>query len=488
MAGGQTAVATGPADQKNGSSSYETFLASEYQQIAAAHFNAVETLSTFFKHYLVIAALPLSVFGLMYSNKLSDSGVNELKRATPFVFFAVSFIGTFVLCYMSSLWFDQVLYARVVNGLRSYFTRRSGLSFSELSVTRVLPISINQPPYSGKGYFFWVVIAVAGINAAYMALGAFLLSKWPNSYTGPLLDNVIQAFYQFAPGWPLFPVFCLVAGAIVFLINIDFHDRRAKDREANYLKSPVIGIDLDGVLNRHREQFAEILRKQTQKDIKPDQITKIPVRKCEGLGVTAKDEAFVFNDPEYWINMPVDESAQRGLKEIESVFGRAKLRIYTRRDWPDYKLILDKRKEFHKLWKPHWYQRSMSIDNITQEWLNRFGFPTKEVIIEKSEGIRARFQDADAGSIRVFIEDDLSNARRLAMSCEKVLLLDAPYNRDDGNQLPPNVIRVKSWDNVIDELLLPSRIPDRPGTLESGKPELTVLLPPKSESGATGKT
>src|SRR5437868_5524478 len=82
---------------------YEDFLRSEYEQIATAYFKAVETLTSFFKHYLVIAALPLSLFGLMFSDKLSANASGAVKFATPFVSLAVAFIGTFVLCYLSNL-------------------------------------------------------------------------------------------------------------------------------------------------------------------------------------------------------------------------------------------------------------------------------------------------------------------------------------------------------------------------------------------------
>jgi hypothetical protein len=41
--------------------SFESFLLSEYEHIAKAHFTAVKTISEFFKNYLAIVGLPLSI-------------------------------------------------------------------------------------------------------------------------------------------------------------------------------------------------------------------------------------------------------------------------------------------------------------------------------------------------------------------------------------------------------------------------------------------
>ena len=48
-----------PSD--NGSKRYERFVRTEYDSIAQAYFNTVNTISTFFKHYLLIVSLPISV-------------------------------------------------------------------------------------------------------------------------------------------------------------------------------------------------------------------------------------------------------------------------------------------------------------------------------------------------------------------------------------------------------------------------------------------
>ena len=45
----------------HGESNFEKFLLSEYSNIAEAHFKTIETISTFFKHYLVIMSIPITI-------------------------------------------------------------------------------------------------------------------------------------------------------------------------------------------------------------------------------------------------------------------------------------------------------------------------------------------------------------------------------------------------------------------------------------------
>ena len=61
---------------------------------------------------------------------------------------------------------------------------------------------------------------------------------------------------------------------------------------------------------------------------------------------------------------------------------------------------------------------------------------------------RNRFEIARRHKIRLFVEDDLPKARKLAESCEVVFLIDQPYNQCDPSSLPSNILRVKSWKDV----------------------------------------
>ena len=45
--------------------SFEKFLLAEYEHIANAHFNAVATISEFFKHYVTMIGLPLAAIPIL---------------------------------------------------------------------------------------------------------------------------------------------------------------------------------------------------------------------------------------------------------------------------------------------------------------------------------------------------------------------------------------------------------------------------------------
>jgi uncharacterized HAD superfamily protein len=82
------------------------------------------------------------------------------------------------------------------------------------------------------------------------------------------------------------------------------------------------------------------------------------------------------------------------------------------------------------------------------------GFCFDRLFVESgSSRENTRFVHAEEGILRVFIEDDPTNARRLAAACDRVILIDAPYNRKLATPLPENVIRSASWDDIINELL-----------------------------------
>jgi uncharacterized HAD superfamily protein len=451
--------------KENEASAYEKFLLEEYQQIAAAHFKAVETISNFIKHYLVIAALPILLIGFLYSEKITSNTADAvIKPCIPIVCFLLSAVGTCVLVYIANLWFDQLFYARAINGLRSYFTRRSNLSMAELSSIRVLPISIAIPRYFGGLYFFWVILAIALINALYFALSIYLLQTWRSRFVGwPFL--CIIDFLNAAPDLLFIGHLTKEKTAILTMIvwllgSIGFYYWLSRYRETAYLKGRMIGIDIDGVLNRHREHFVELLQKHTGKIIKAEQITRIPVHTVSGLGVARQDELLVFNDPDYWTKMLVDPAAQTAIKRMARFYSSHQIRLYTHRPWPDVTLLSEcDKKRFSDLWpKRCCCLQDEPIVTFTKDWLRKHGFSYNSLLVEDdTKPNRNRFAEADAGAISIFIEDDLMNAKRLAVSCEKVLLLDAPYNQAPVATLPANVVRIKSWDELFDELTATGR-------------------------------
>ena len=62
--------------------------------------------------------------------------------------------------------------------------------------------------------------------------------------------------------------------------------------------------------------------------------------------------------------------------------------------------------------------------------------------------MKNRFTVSRSKELRIFIEDDAQKARKLCQICEFVYLIAHPYNKEDADSLPRNVIRVSSLDDV----------------------------------------
>jgi len=100
--------------------------------------------------------------------------------------------------------------------------------------------------------------------------------------------------------------------------------------------------------------------------------------------------------------------------------------------------------------------RARLILTTTRKWLSLHGFVFDRLIVEKGNTdtpdprflTRNRFIISKSRNIRIFVEDDLAKAKRLADICEVVFLIDHPYNQLDGGGLPKNIRRVKSWQEI----------------------------------------
>ena len=89
--------------------------------------------------------------------------------------------------------------------------------------------------------------------------------------------------------------------------------------------------------------------------------------------------------------------------------------------------------------RPSWAAKA------TRDWLEQHGLGDREVIHTEHGKPAALDLELD-----VFIEDDISTARALAVHGIYVLLMDNPWNRHET--LPENCRRVYDWAEVAEEL------------------------------------
>jgi len=445
-------------DKPSPNSDFKEYLLSEYANIAQAHFKTIETISTFFRNYLVIVSIPVSVIAVLAGVFAGPEILRTLlamKTPLALVFLVVSLVGLGVLLHIASLRMDAVLYARTINGIRKYFYDKAVLDFNTKLRTRVLPQSPSMPAYHEKAYFWPVVWSFAGFDSLYLVFSiiAFFLPT-ELTQTSNVLTGIPTSWVWLLP-------------LVFFTGHFGLYFGYACYRERAYLRSNIIGVDIDGVLTQHRQHFCEILNKNRGKSIAPDAITAIPVRECEGLKVSKDDEDAVFNDPNYWIEMPVEQGAAYNLERIRNVF-KLEVFIFTYRPWPSIGKP-DQNEQIAMKWVQalQTYTRKVSnrspsgnlkrkpMDTITRLWLEEQGIRYDKLFIEKgSEEIQDprghvlnRFVKSREYRIKYFVEDDAEKAAKLAYICDVVFLLQQPYN-EGVTGLPSNVFPVKSWDEI----------------------------------------
>lgn len=469
----------------------------EYERVAEAHFKTIDAISSFFRYYLIVMSLPATAVAFFLSTEKKDTGhlvfldlSSQVEPLLGFALIIIAGVGLFLLLYVMNLRMDGILYARTVNAIRKYFYDESNLDLVSRQQLRVLPQSQYQPPYFEGRYFLPVVFTFVFLDTAYFFAG---ISLWNHSW----ID-------QYLP-----PLAILSIGCFVILHHL-FYCSYARHREHGYLTTSAIGIDIDGVLNKHREKFCEIFEQKTGRSIKPEQIQRLPVRDNKGLGVNEDEEMAVFHDPSYWTKMDVVNGAQQNLRRLRNELN-LKIHVFSYRPWPvpvetganNYnfdaaawlRALLQIRKETKMSAKSQnrenpegglvslfsfftslprsikdWFlavSRSVfvrlpwvhKIDRITHLWLYKHKLEYDRLIIEKGHSNLAspnarfvnRFNMARRHNLRFFIEDDLEKAVKMANICDVVFLVDHPYNRQ-WSGLPANIRRVSTWDEIYSEV------------------------------------
>lgn len=103
----------------------DEYLLKEYEHIADAHFNVSQTISSFFKYYLILMAIPLSITSYLISPTGSkDSNYILTKNLSVIItssYGILGLIGILLCVYVINMRLDAILYARTINGIRRYF-------------------------------------------------------------------------------------------------------------------------------------------------------------------------------------------------------------------------------------------------------------------------------------------------------------------------------------------------------------------------------
>jgi len=477
---------------------FNKYLLVEYQNIAKAHFNTIAAISSFFRYYLLIASIPVTLVSALIALSEKENHLyvlSEIDPMLPWIFLIVSVVGFSVMLYIINLRMDVLLYARTVNAIRKHFYDSSTIDMADKLRTRVLPQSPSMPAYFEGSFFLPVVVSFAVLNTGYFILALHQLGA--SDFLGSLALELARANIVNLTRLKEIPILVwpsiFVAGVVIHIVAYWAYSRY---REHQYLKSNILGVDIDGVLNRHRDHFCNLLKEIVGKTVDPNEITSIPVHENLTLDISRGDANLVFNDPRYWTEMPGLDGASEALRRLRGLL-RLKVHVFSHRDWP----VRDEseiaagarmpRKELSEEWTTaasreldsvtllerhrlvSAIRSSLSkirlrygrgclalrpIDAITKCWLSKNHIGYDQLTIERgSEYVsdprgmhRNRFYISRKQRIRFFVEDETEKASKLAYICDVVFLLEQPYNcaRYFADHLPDNVKRVKSWDEI----------------------------------------
>ena len=138
------------SEEKNSAKILRKYLQLEYEHIAKAHFKTIETISTFFKHYLVLITISIIIVYYIISNakniKITEF-FEKIEIPTGLFLILVSLAGLAVTLYIINLRLDALLYARTINGIRNYFYDIANIDIKQKVRIMTLPQSTFIPKY-----------------------------------------------------------------------------------------------------------------------------------------------------------------------------------------------------------------------------------------------------------------------------------------------------------------------------------------------------
>lgn len=388
-----------------------------------AHFQTSQRITTFFQYALLIFSAPIAL--------LTSVEIDQLLLGIVFAFIGV--VGLFVMLYLSRLRVESLLYARGINRIRSilYTSGLLGRGIYEIHKGKVLLAQDKKPEYSDWQQFGFIVTVLGLFDSFYFAFGINKIISSPGIYCEWIIRHLL--------------LITVVIGFFWLLVHFFLHNWCSEVSEygSDYYKR-IIGVDIDGVLNKHEKQFVKIFNQiyRKRKSITVSDITTLPV--SESGIVNRTEEHMIFNTLEYWSDMPVNDHVFENLiEEIRNKRGY-KIYIFTWRDWEICRNIKGE-------------SVTSSINKQTRKWLKDNEILYNKLLFEKGNVDRpvslfnvkykTRYYYSKKYKIRYFVEDTAENAIKLSHICEYVFLINHQYN---GNiELPYNVVRVDGWDDIL---------------------------------------
>jgi hypothetical protein len=152
------------------------FMMQEYAQIASAYFGLRDQINEWFKAYLALVGLPLTVLAaaLKLGEDQKSISLWQLPDVVSGLLVAVAFLGFFLAMSIISMRLEMILYARTINGIRRYFAEadsQAGAHQPLLLPFLILPTTDSMPPfYESWRAMFWQVLLVGVLDGLILAV------------------------------------------------------------------------------------------------------------------------------------------------------------------------------------------------------------------------------------------------------------------------------------------------------------------------------
>lgn len=154
------------------------FMLEEYDKIASAYFGLRDQINEWFKAYLALVGLPLTVLAAVL--KLGDGqgsiSLSQLPDVVAGLLVTVAVLGFFVALSIIAMRMEMILYARTINGVRRYFAdldQQASAPDNSLRLAQflILPTSDAVPPfYEAWRAMFWQVVVVGILDGLVLAV------------------------------------------------------------------------------------------------------------------------------------------------------------------------------------------------------------------------------------------------------------------------------------------------------------------------------
>jgi len=176
------------------------------------------------------------------------------------------------------------------------------------------------------------------------------------------------------------------------------------------------GIDLDGVIADLLTPFIRKINKEFGLSVKRKNISSFYFSDCIP-SPNWDDIIKIWEDPDFILKQPLVPWARWGINRLRDL---------------GYAIYIVTARKSH-------------LKEATLQWLKKHKIYFDEIVTGKQE---EKWSYIERKGLDIFVEDKAQNALEAIRFCERVYLIDAPYNKQLDE---PKAIRVKGWREIVEQ-------------------------------------